>query len=328
MSILGKVLAVLNLFAAVGFVYLAATDWGKRQSFSYATYRHDLAIDGLPLDEKETDTQGRRLVDDLTDGTLRPIFSAVNAKPQPTQDKEIQRLRIDLKNDIAKEKPEDQRKLLARMLGSLARTPGERDKLIQQANTEPMDQLLGRDGPIEKAFTEALSKKDADVDGRRQAFAHLLYSFHVDETAEARVIAVVGWKAYGVEISRQTEMLQACAEQRRTMSAQDLAVFEDDHRRIIQELSLLDDQLRGRRAALLDQQSEKAKHIVLVASREEDVKELDKQIADAKKRVQQAQSKRDSETKLISDTQHNLDSTAGENQKLERKLRTLERVER
>ncbi len=58
MSLLGKILALVNILAAVGFIYLAASDYGKRQQWSYAVYRHDLAINGLPLDEKEVDVDG------------------------------------------------------------------------------------------------------------------------------------------------------------------------------------------------------------------------------------------------------------------------------
>ena len=47
MSLLGKVLALLNVLAAVGFFYLATADRAKRQSWAYAVYRHQLAIDGL-----------------------------------------------------------------------------------------------------------------------------------------------------------------------------------------------------------------------------------------------------------------------------------------
>src|SRR5688500_10970007 len=59
MSLLGKILAVLNLLAAGGFLYLAVLDYSIRQQWSYALFRHDIALLGMPVDREDRDDRGR-----------------------------------------------------------------------------------------------------------------------------------------------------------------------------------------------------------------------------------------------------------------------------
>ena len=49
MSLFGKILALLNIFGALGLVYVSMLDYGKRQSWAYSYYRHELVLNGLPL---------------------------------------------------------------------------------------------------------------------------------------------------------------------------------------------------------------------------------------------------------------------------------------
>jgi hypothetical protein len=50
MSLFGKILLVINLLAAGGFVYFATQDWKGRQTITAAGLRHQLILVGLPLD--------------------------------------------------------------------------------------------------------------------------------------------------------------------------------------------------------------------------------------------------------------------------------------
>jgi hypothetical protein len=53
MSVLTIVLFGLNILAALGFAFLLALDYQKRQEWSTAVFRHDLALWGLPLEEDD-----------------------------------------------------------------------------------------------------------------------------------------------------------------------------------------------------------------------------------------------------------------------------------
>src|ERR1700722_4105291 len=50
MTLLGKLLILFNLLAALGFVYLATQDWKGRQTITAAAVRHKLLLVGLPLE--------------------------------------------------------------------------------------------------------------------------------------------------------------------------------------------------------------------------------------------------------------------------------------
>jgi hypothetical protein len=50
MSLFGKILLVVNLLAAGGFVYFATQDWKGRQTITAAGLRHQLILVGLPID--------------------------------------------------------------------------------------------------------------------------------------------------------------------------------------------------------------------------------------------------------------------------------------
>lgn len=90
MSMLGKVLAVLNLLAAIAFVVLAIMDYGQRRTLAYATYRWDLDIQGFPESAKSDD------IDALDEPALKKFNAAGEAlggKPIKTQEDELARVK-------------------------------------------------------------------------------------------------------------------------------------------------------------------------------------------------------------------------------------------
>src|SRR4051812_915078 len=103
MSLLGKVLALLNVVAAVGFFYLATADRAKRQSWAYAVYRHQLAIDGLPLESGETDPLlNVSKADQIGEGTLRELNQTAGVGDlQRTQQDEVKKLYDRLKGEVS-----------------------------------------------------------------------------------------------------------------------------------------------------------------------------------------------------------------------------------
>src|SRR5437763_2090598 len=100
MSLFGKLLAVLNVLAAAAVVYLAAADYGKRRAWSYSLFRHELALNGLPIDRDELDEDGAPIADKITDEALREMFSPVGGDARPTQEAEVDRLQQQLQRRI------------------------------------------------------------------------------------------------------------------------------------------------------------------------------------------------------------------------------------
>ena len=54
MSMLGKIMLVVNLLAAAGLFYFATQDWAKRQETNGTVLRYRLTIDGMPVDPAAT----------------------------------------------------------------------------------------------------------------------------------------------------------------------------------------------------------------------------------------------------------------------------------
>lgn len=131
MSLFGKILALLNIFGALGLVYVAMLDYGKRQSWAYSYYRHELVLKGLPLAPDERDTENQPLVDRLGEELPGELFGAVGGNPVSTQVQEVERVQalIDGKLQVAQSKPA-QTYFLARALLPLADYYPEREQLL------------------------------------------------------------------------------------------------------------------------------------------------------------------------------------------------------
>ncbi len=111
MSLLGKVLAILNVFAAIAFVVMMSLDWGQRQRWEYAVYRHDLMVRGFPIDDKETEPDGTPRVDRLSDYTSGQILDSVSVpgrkKGIKTQMQELEQVRNAVKAKVDDAAPLD-----------------------------------------------------------------------------------------------------------------------------------------------------------------------------------------------------------------------------
>jgi hypothetical protein len=129
MSLFGKILAILNVFGVVGAVALLAMDYAKRRTWEYAVFRQELMMNGLPIDEIDTDGQGRLLADRIGPQTQKDLFAG-NA-PVATQTAEVQRVKDQLNGKI--QSAGDKKKqiyLLARVLMPLALTAEQRENTI------------------------------------------------------------------------------------------------------------------------------------------------------------------------------------------------------
>jgi hypothetical protein len=77
MSMLGKILLVVNFLVAAGLAYLIAQDWAARQSVSAVVARSALTLDGLPVEKLATEDEDVVRVDARVEGpnvvrTIRP----------------------------------------------------------------------------------------------------------------------------------------------------------------------------------------------------------------------------------------------------------------
>ena len=75
MTLLGKILAALNVLAALAFATLLVMAYGKRQAWSFAVFRHDVQLLGLPIEKLPDVTLADRSVADYS-RTFTSVYSA------------------------------------------------------------------------------------------------------------------------------------------------------------------------------------------------------------------------------------------------------------
>jgi uncharacterized protein with PIN domain len=143
-SVIRTVLAVLNVLGAIAFCAYAAMDYSKRQAWSYNALLHDVALNGLPYDESETNSDNEKISDLLGKSGLNDVFSGANP-PIATQQAELKRVKSKLDGYIAASTDKrSQIEKLAHILESLAITEGERERLTAIQSNLADEQTLTR----------------------------------------------------------------------------------------------------------------------------------------------------------------------------------------
>src|SRR5688572_5749809 len=93
MSLFGKVVAVLNVLAAGAFLYLLASTLQRRQAWSYAVWRYELNVDGLPVDRDEPDAANEPRHENIPDAVVEEMTGSADVR---TQEEVLQRRKAEL----------------------------------------------------------------------------------------------------------------------------------------------------------------------------------------------------------------------------------------
>jgi hypothetical protein len=121
MSLLGKIFAILNILAVVGFVVLGMLDYAKRQTWAHAVFRQDLRINGLPVDETERTADGQLKFQLISEAISEDLFRQGRGPAVTTQEAEVRRYKADTD------------KYLAEVQGRLQGVPETRQALYSHA---------------------------------------------------------------------------------------------------------------------------------------------------------------------------------------------------
>jgi hypothetical protein len=161
MSLLGKVLVVLNLLGVAGVAVLGAMDYGKRQAWSYAVFREELLLRGLPLDKDERDAEHKLLIlDKFHEETKKELFPQGN--PVLTQLEEVNRVKNEVQGQIQQAGDNNKQMLAcAEVLLPFAVTAADRDRLLAIRTHLATDK--GRDEykkQLEQAFHDGVAAAD------------------------------------------------------------------------------------------------------------------------------------------------------------------------
>jgi hypothetical protein len=342
MSLLGKILAILCAFAAIGFIYMAISDYGKRQQWSYAVFRHDLAIDGLPLDESQLDLDGKSIAKNLNQATLTDMFQSGGGSPVSTQLAEVNRVKgvINGKIDgdpmtvpnllypdpptISLDTPAQRR---AWFLLPFAKSISERDPLLTQIYNSKEEKIEA--AAVEQLFTDVLARGSAG--DKQQGIADLLLGLleyegdPFESQAFKRYLTVVGRKAAATAIDNQAATLAQLARETNDRLAADRAAFAAAHGRgVIRNLDIVA-ALDKEKATLELQRNQTARQKELVAERQKQVQELEGRLKSDQKKTRDLLDAQEKLQKALLDADRQLRDANKKNQDLEQKIQKLEK---
>lgn len=330
MPLFAKILAILNVLAAGVFFYLAVVDWGVRQAWSYQVFRHELALHGLPVDDQDNNWRlpGLKIVPDLSDETLQDVFAKGEGPPVRTLHEEVERKRDELVAEINGLDEARKRDRLRTLLLPLARTGDERDDLARQIADPavPPDSLIDRlRGKFDEPLTsESPGGEQRDILEKRQAIAHLLYNLDADLKWHQRVMIILGMVSYARAADSQAAALVAMSDRMDRLLADDKRLFVAEYQRTLQRIVAQADQIVDKEIDLKVAQDQKEKHLVIVAARENDIKEMMQRLEEARqKTVEGLKLQREMEFELFS-LHHALGTVVEDNLRLERQIRQLE----
>ena len=338
MSMLGKVLAILNVLAALLFVYLAAVDWGKHQALSYAVFRNELVFNGLPVDEEEggSHVPPVRLASHMGTQTLNEIYAGasggeLSGEFVKTQEAEVARVRSRMRQKIESLDGDPlKRAYLKNVLLALARNAAERSYSAQRADDSKVS-VSELSADLDKWFSEALTARVLEAeayqdayDAKRQAIAHLLYNLSPESAWHDRVRAVVGLIEYAREAESQAAALEEMTRQVELAMADEQTTFERAYASWVLRLRYLGDQIDQLQHDLKIQKDLAEAHRVLVKSREADVKDFTTRVATAQSNLRMALDKQRGIEKKLFETRKDLDDKVRENLELEKQIRDLE----
>jgi hypothetical protein len=323
MTILGKILAVLNLLAAGAIIYFAAADWGARNSWAFNFFQMELALDGLPVDETQTDADGDKIVDKLTDKTMTDLFQPIGGFPvkdpkaeDKTQVAAVKRLQSTLWGQLNGLEEAARKERLVALLTPLARNRGEREALAEKIEKDPK-------ATYDEAFAEAL-KPNNSQEAQRRSIAHVLLALNPEEKDRKWAATVVGLNAFAAEAGRQAQIFREMATQTRLAVGNEWDRYQKEQSRIIGELQALASAVDELEKELNRQNELVQKHNVLLQARISDVTELKAGIEKARGEARLALDQLANEQRLLFDAEQRVGNGIDQNLKLEGDIRKLE----
>jgi hypothetical protein len=359
MSLLGKILAILNVLAALGIVALIALDYGQRQRWAYAVYLHDLRIEGLPFDDQEKGTDGLARVEKLTPGVLTDVFQG-SGQPVRTQLEEVDRVRNLLQQKIeAGDGGVTKEQKLARILMPLAATYEEREALRrrwagEKDNKAKDDKFLGN---LEERFNNLFAQVRNPArppDERKRDAAHLLFgtaevvaedqagginfnpagliaepsltAAYLDGAPARRAALVTGLAAAARAVDDEALVLEKMIRPATAALDEDRNLFLAQYTRELYTLQDMANRLQEQTQFKNAKADEAAKMESLVQGRRLLIQQLEQQLKETQKATQDKLDRQAGREKEIFAKLKAVRDTARKNQELEKEIRGLEGV--
>jgi hypothetical protein len=317
MPLLRNILIVANILVAILFFALAAMDWGRRTAWAHGVFRYELAIDGLPVDDTETDAHGDVIVKKIPGEVAKQLQFTTQKDAVEARFKEVQ-------NDINSQ-PDDaaKKKRLLEILGALATTQTERDEYARMDAAQLEEALNNAFRPAREGRTA--SGKELSPDQRRRAIAHVLFATSGQESADQqKVLNVVGARAYAHAAMQQAANLHEMVQRVRHDMANDRHAFEVDHKALVQRILIQAERVAELKAALQFHRALTERHEVLVNSRKADVKDMETRLATVNSELEKALAEQAKLEQDLFETERLLGQTKEDNLNKEKDIRSRE----
>ncbi|MBX7102535.1 MAG: hypothetical protein K1X57_00535 [Gemmataceae bacterium] len=327
MSLFGKVLTILNALAAVAFLVIAGMDYSARNQWSYSVFRHDLAMRGLPLDNKDDSWRpGRAIVKDVNAKTMDDLFRNAGGAPVKTQLEAVQQAKATA-TQFVEGAGDDAKKRAAAAAVWLPLIPHshQRDNARKLIAEKPAGELAGIVGSLFDAVAAEI-ESDKSVEFKRMKVADLLYNFNpgLDPAFRERAQAVLGLDEYSKAADRQASNLYGQIGLLELRMKEESAIFARQMQDLQPKLVLLNDQLKADKLRLDQQKKLLEKHTLLFTARKAERDELAESL-------RKAGATADAETAQLAAVQQQLFAIQREiaaareqNSKLESQIRTKE----
>src|SRR5262245_11332191 len=172
-----KFLVFMNVLAACGFLYLATIDFNARRPWAYEVFRGEMAIEGLPLDERDPGPRGVDIAlwHDLDPTTLKDMFAKAGGNPPKDglQVEEVKAQQAKLKKEFDKMEEDEKRDRLRTLALSLSYSLPEREKWLEKfkdkdARLEDLQSEI-----FKEYFEKPLKGDDAPDSGKDKATSRL-----------------------------------------------------------------------------------------------------------------------------------------------------------
>jgi hypothetical protein len=351
MSLLGKIMAILNVLAAIGFFAVAGMDWAKRQAWAESVLEHKMLIDGLPVDQQEKDLEGNPRVKDLQAKAVEKLFRQAGAGGTPEKDKwtqvdELKRVKAELAKRFDDEGVKGTKaEKIADVLIHLASSMKERQRIKQLAADKKTDDLETEfnqvfDEPTIAGATGAPPKHTPEQ--QRLMIAHLMCATadilrqneegeggkgpaFTDSKAYKRALATTGLAACSREVEREATDIANFTEDIKAGMDRDRDVFVAAYHDRLAEIEDLAGKVERQRGWLKLVTDMVDKQRTLVEARRAEVDRLEKTLAaarDATREQLAIQAKMEKE--LFKSRQEQRDAFET-NLRLEQQLRALEK---
>ena len=352
MSSLGKILAVLNVLAAIGFLAVAGLDWGKKQVWADAFQQRELLLNGLPVDANDKDKEGRPRADDLRKSVVNELFQKAGGNPVRTQDDEVKKVkdRVQAQVDSPNGKKADK---LIDVLWYLATTEDERQRLLDLRtapirDTDVLQSQLNQafdwvnQAPQGATFRDSFKKTEPaqlPPDDKRHRIASLLFRLTpylakeenpapkdlLESQAYNRYIAVVGFAAAARAVDERAQALRRFYDDTAAAIDRDRDAFVQEQRTLLAQLEDIRGRVEDQKRHLRDENGLLAKEKAVVADRKQILTRLDNELAAAREETKNQLAVQEKMEKQLFQSRKNFRNAFDKNEELERQIRGLEK---